>query len=88
MATRPVTRRPPTWTSQWPLTDRPDDSADAAGAGAAAELAQEPSGLEGGHGLLCCGANLGVRGVDSLLSCGELVPAAAVGTLTMPSAPQ
>lgn len=52
---------------------RGEDGLDEVGdsSGRAAELAEEPPGLEGGHGLLDEGADLGVGPVDRLLTGGK-----------------
>ena len=42
--------------------DRPDELGGAPRA--ATELVKEPPSLEGGHGLVCRGANVGVRDID------------------------
>jgi len=58
-----------------------EDGLDKAGdaGGAAPQLAQESLGLERGHGLLAQRPDSGMGAVDRLLTCGELLPATAVG---------
>jgi hypothetical protein len=55
--------------------DRLNEARDASGR--AAELAEQPPGLEGGDGLLDECSDLRVGPVDRLLSCGEGLPPSA-----------
>lgn len=58
-----------------------EDGLDKAGdaGGAAPQLTQQSPGLERGLGLLAQRPDFGVGAVDPLLTCGELLPATALG---------